>query len=629
MPRSGILSVFLNMQRCIEKAIDGLDTENCEEFLTQFFNKMRFHLNWKKAVPVLCNWKLLNGFMQQQNVFLEALAKDFCLKVPHLAAMCSANRLFAKDTLCRLMPLVPYDTPSRYLANHIVPTLGDFLWAHQRMHNLLNFNASNPTGHYKLHLDECCDYAIVERLHLLDRWESAIDVRRNFADTSKWGNRSHFRNELHRQKPIVGMDVSSMAEWTIPESGEVEFDYNSNRRPKKGTTPVSDKVWNHIMVTLYDSPLDEDSIMKALRRVSHIIALSSMNMRKMIGYFKKEQHRAECFTMFFFRITDIHNAKMFSSRFSSQQEVVNLQRRMGYVSFFPFVQPENAVFELDFAMHDQRLCASLLVALAVKEKAENLRDLLLVYPSGKEENFTSGMPAGWQTFDKVPKEGVFKCRYVCAPEDRKWEVRKKNAEVYGFYHIDALEKEVQWWTGLGEVPEDVLKFMEFCMWGVVEGRFKSLDDIFVKIDGPEGNGEISLKEMVAGLEKLNFKKFEGKDERDRINTVFRYLDPGGEGTVSKAEWKIFEQLWREFDLSVREWVHFMMLAFGDDLPTIWSILDTENDGELSMEDWLQAADDIGYFGPAHIVFSLLDYSDDGSISFDEFEVLEKYKQEES
>lgn len=123
---------------------------------------------------------------------------------------------------------------------------------------------------------------------------------------------------------------------------------------------------------------------------------------------------------------------------------------------------------------------------------------------------------------------------------------------------------------------------------------------------------------------MKFRKFEGKDERDRVMSVFRYLDPGGEGTISRKEWGILGQLWREFDLTVREFVHFMVIAFGEDLEQTWEVLDPIGSGSLNLEQWNTAVEDIGFFGPAEIIFALIDSSDDGEICYEEFSKLWEY-----
>ncbi|CAE8707736.1 unnamed protein product, partial [Polarella glacialis] len=90
------------------------------------------------------------------------------------------------------------------------------------------------------------------------------------------------------------------------------------------------------------------------------------------------------------------------------------------------------------------------------------------------------------------------------------------------------------------------------------------------------------------------------------------------------EWRILGQLWKEFDLTIREFCQFLVIAFGDSLEDAWSGLDDDGSGIISEEEWFQCVESIGYFGPARVVFALLDSSDDGDISYTEFSELQKY-----
>merc|ERR1711862_347040 len=97
----------------------------------------------------------------------------------------------------------------------------------------------------------------------------------------------------------------------------------------------------------------------------------------------------------------------------------------------------------------------------------------------------------------------------------------------------------------------------------------------------------------------------GPDKKDRVVTLFRYLDPGGEGSVSEEEWQILGQLWSEYNLSIREFVHFLQRTFGNDLHVAWDFLDIDGDGTLTCDEFLTAVEEIGFFGPARCVFGLM------------------------
>eukprot|EP00931_Biecheleriopsis_adriatica_P070532 TRINITY_DN44294_c0_g1_i1.p1 TRINITY_DN44294_c0_g1~~TRINITY_DN44294_c0_g1_i1.p1 ORF type:complete len:293 (-),score=56.55 TRINITY_DN44294_c0_g1_i1:53-859(-) len=234
-----------------------------------------------------------------------------------------------------------------------------------------------------------------------------------------------------------------------------------------------------------------------------------------------------------------------------------------------------------------------------------------------------GIPRSWCSQDRLPTSGVFRCKYVCAPEFRNIAYRRKLAATYGYFHQEYFDHDIRWWTGLKEAGDDVLDLLEFLI-----SRYNNVQEAFFEIDGgpaPDVNAELTLRELESGLKDIGCHKFDGPDEKERIGAVFRYLDPGGEGTVSLNEWQILGQLWDEFELSIREFVQFLEFVFGENLEVAWEGLDDDGSGELNEEEWFEAVKRIGYFGPARVVFALLDSSDDGNISWDEFKILENYK----
>jgi hypothetical protein len=322
----------------------------------------------------------------------------------------------------------------------------------------------------------------------------------------------------------------------------------------------------------------------------------------------------------------MYNSKLFKVRFEDPQEIVQLQERLGFATFFPFFQPENSSFDFDLHFYDHRLSASIYMQLCVAEKFQNLHSFEFIRTDGTkdEDIFEAGVPPSWRELHRIPKQGHFRACYRCAPEDRKFGQRKNLAKTYGYYDIDVEAEDVHWTTGLGEVPADVLEFMEFLM---VKG-FSHCDEFYDKIDAPFGM--INFKQFLEALHKLGCKKFAHQDpqvESDRVMSVFRFLDPGGEGTVTRAEFSVLDQLWKEFILSTKEFVHFLVLTFGNNLRDAWEVFDDDFSGEITCLEWVHAVKEIGYFGPSEVVFSLLDTTDDGSIEWKEFQVLETYKRE--
>jgi Ca2+-binding EF-hand superfamily protein len=384
---------------------------------------------------------------------------------------------------------------------------------------------------------------------------------------------------------------------------------------------LTDKTFEELLMGLYESDCKPDGKIKAMRGLSHYFSITAMQMRTMLGNFPTAEQRSDIFVIFFLRIVDIENAKLFTVRFEKQEERTMLMHRLGFAVFFPFLQPENQRFFLGFAQWDQRVCMSMLVKLSNVEKVSNIRDPIYTRGDGTVDPLTLGVPRSWESISALPADGTFSCTYVCAPEDRKFETRKMLSQQYSYFNTqNVLEDHVSWWTGLTEPPEDVLDFLEF----IIGYGFPNAGKCFEFIDGVGGNGVITLREFEEGVEEMKCHKFVGKTATERIHGIFRYLDPGGEGSVSREEWGVMGQLWQEFELSVREFVDFLVRVFGPDLHVAWEYLDESGDGELDEDEWMQAVDRIGYFGPAKVVFGLLDNSDDGNISEEEFLVLIKY-----
>lgn len=61
-----------------------------------------------------------------------------------------------------------------------------------------------------------------------------------------------------------------------------------------------------------------------------------------------------------------------------------------------------------------------------------------------------GIPRSWEFQERVPQRGTFKCAYVCAPDERNWEYRKKLFECFALTELRVSEKEVNWWTNVHE-----------------------------------------------------------------------------------------------------------------------------------------------------------------------------------
>lgn len=618
VPTTGCVTLTFNIEKALEAELKDVTDSDHVGFLNKHFAFVKLVPGFRKVIPLIAAWKRLNGRLVEQDAFLQALSKDFILSLAQIEVLCKCSPSEAPKIVSSMLPSLPISEQMRYMGMRLLTNIGDFIRVQEALQTLVDFNLSNATGHYKLNLGSSAHFTVAQQLLLLDRWESGADRRCGRFDISQRGNRSHVRNETYQGRPL-NLFFITIAEWCLPEASELEFDYVSSVRPPRGAESLSSQCFDSILVHIHASECPTSTKIAVLRNISHHFYVTSMQMRELLGMFRTAEERADTFVIFFMRVLDVQNSKSFTVRFEKPEELQALQERLGYAVFLPFIQPENRYFELILSRYDQRLCACVLVGLAAREKPSNIKAPMYILPDGKIDPLPLGVPRSWDSMDKIPKEGRFHFTYNCAPEDRKFAARKDLQFTYSYFTVTVPDEEVLWWTGLNEVPPDMIELLEFMI-----GTFPNANKAFKAIDGENGNGEITRKEFIEGLEELGCKKFQGKDEDARINAIFRYLDPGGEGSVSHDEWQIFAQLWREFQLTVHEFVCFLVRVFGPDLKDAWANLDDDGSGELTLEEWVNAITEYGYFGPTAVVFNLLDNSDDGNISIEEFMVLENY-----
>ncbi|CAK9011889.1 unnamed protein product [Durusdinium trenchii] len=484
--REGILTFTFNVESAIAAKWSEIADDDFITFLNAHLELMRFTPHRIKMRPLLANWKAISGMPMEQETFLTALASDFNMILPYLEYMVQACPEAGTQTLFRLIPSLKRDGSSMYLATALFPEMEDFLVTVREMEAYMLFNPQNPTGHYKLKLENSTDFAVAQQLLLLDRWESVVNKRNRRQDVSQRGNQSQLRNECHMGRSLH-LSVKMLTEWVIPEFGEFECDYVTSNHPKKGSKPLSDDLWEELMMCMYDSPCEPQDRLKVLKTISHQIFLSSLHIRQMVGFFRNDLDREDALVFFWPRVVDKYNAKVFRVRFEKQEDVVRLQERLGYASFFPFIQPENAKFRYNMAVYEQRLAASLIVTLAQRENPGNIKGYnasenlpTFERPDGTFDPLTMGVPRSWADFKQCPTKGIFSGSYKCAPENRDYEFRRRLAETYGYYDSKIMastrEQDIMWWTGLMEPPEDILDLLEFLI-----SRFQNVDEAFRKI----------------------------------------------------------------------------------------------------------------------------------------------------
>lgn len=240
--REGVLTFTFNVESAIAAKWGEIADDDVVAFLNAHLDLMRFTPHRIKMRPLLANWKAISGMPMEQETFLSALASDFNMVVPYLEYMVKACPEASTQILFRLIPSLKRTGANMYLATSLFLNMEDLLVTLRDMEAYMLFNPQNPTGHYKLSLENSTDFAVAQQLLLLDRWECVVNRRNRRVDVSQRGNQSQLRNECHQGRSLH-LSVNTLNEWVIPEFGEFECDYVTSYHPKKGSKPLSDALW--------------------------------------------------------------------------------------------------------------------------------------------------------------------------------------------------------------------------------------------------------------------------------------------------------------------------------------------------------------------------------------------------
>lgn len=616
VPTEGKLSFTFSLQEVMTKFFAGVRDDDFAGMLDNHFSLTRVFPPKKKEIALFTQWKKREGQSVEQLTLLEAMSKDFQFTYPQFVVMCK-SRCDIEEVAWRLLPCVSGRERTRFLSLLQMQSVSSYVALMKRGQNLSNFNVENPTGSYDLDLGNWLDSSIAEQLLLLDRWECSVAIRRKLEVVSQTGIPSQVRNPKYGDRPI---GVRVISEFLLPEAGQLTFDYVSSKRPVQDASPLDSQFFDQILLAMQHSECSSTDKINAIGVTSHFWYLSALQMRTVMGIFKDSHIRAEIFVRLVMRLIDLQHEKIFRSRFRDQIEFQNLMDRLGHLTFLPIIQPEQTEFVFHLAVWDQRSACNILLNLAAEESRANLKEFSYTREDGTVDEFPLGIPRSWDSFDAMPTTGTFRTSYICSPEDRKYKTRRALARRYGFYETPEDEDDVCWWASLSHCPEDVIEFVEF-----LHTHFKNIWIPFQKIDGDGGNGEVSWNEFKEGLKTIGCDKFLGQDSEQRARIVFRYLDPGGEGTISQREWAVLEQILQSIQLCIKEFVEFCERTFGSNLNDAWERLDADGSGEIDRTEWLEACESLGFFGILNPIFSFLDKDDEGTVSIDEFALLKKYQ----
>jgi len=600
VPTSGILSFILSF----DSARDALvpETEGADVrfrgprplaglYLDRHFAKLRPKLTFRKVVCLLAQFRSLKGRPDEQKLILEALSMDFSLEYDFLQTICE-DSFNSVDTVCMLLAGVHRSQVRLFLTLTQLPRLREYIKVYRRCERLFIFNADSPGGRYNLDLKNPADYAVAEMIKMLDSWETAVARKQKVEDRSQHGNWSSVRNCSYQN-----LVMTSLADWIIPYFETLELDFVSWRRPPSDAQAFPTHRWDETMVKLSQAPLAGRAKVQVLRGVSDRLYLSSMQCRQLVGVFGDSESRMEVLCCVLTRLSDPQNMKLVQSRLDAA-DWQELRKRMGTLTLFPYIQPEQASFVFDTSIPEDRVAASLIVKLNHKEtKRSNIRDPRFVMVDKSDFAFDRGVPLGWQNDQAIPSGGILTWQYMCSPEDRSMEMRKDFLIRYGGWNVDISNLNVTWCSFLQGVPSAVSSFLIHVM-----RHFKNdLRAAFRMIDGPDGNGKLTLMEFKMAVANLGWTEFQ---DPEKGTEIFRYLDPDGGGSITYDEWQVMNGLLKELQLTVLELLQHVDYTFGN-IEVAHALLDKDGSRAVEFGEWQKATNSMGYFGPSEVIYRYL------------------------
>jgi len=391
---------------------------------------------------------------------------------------------------------------------------------------------------------------------------------------------------------------------------------------KYGAPEVTSVVFRNMLLVLGQTRATPTGKIEAIRNVAHLLNLRCTQLREMLGILESSELRADMVVTLFLRVTDIWNEKLFRVRFEDAKDVFILQRRLGACTFFPYIQPEQILFEYDFAFHDQRIAGHMMCVVDAREGGNGITKYSLTREDGTLDPLPQGVPKLWETLARMPTSGVFRGHYNCSPDDRCVKFRAELLAKYANWTFEVEIKNVMWWASLSEAPEDVVTYLEFMI-----PRFPCINTAYGAVRncagigcGGMGANGFNLHTFEESISSMGCRRFEGAHQHDRIKGIFRYLDSSAEGEISKPEWKLLEELWQEIKLSVDEFKKFLHRTFHGNLRLAWDFFH-EGSGEITIEEWCTAVLRVGYYGPVAQTFHFIDLDFGGTISWEEFEAM--------
>ena len=250
------------------------------------------------------------------------------------------------------------------------------------------FNWINPTGHWRLDLQNRIQRSVMMQLIAVNIVESKASKKSKRGDTSQNGNWCNFRNEkLDGNQCAIDMDFSK----TLPWRGILEFDYVSTTRPHPNVEEISDDDFGDLIHKLDLTTRRRcDISMSAMKLLELQLAVtnyyfSSNRVINILDCFSEDDlTQARVVIVLFCRITDLYNLDQVF-RHLSAAATQDIFERLGVLNCINPLKPTHNL-KLNMRYMDCRILAHTFLSMSSLENGDQLKqhprsdvDIIVMY----------------------------------------------------------------------------------------------------------------------------------------------------------------------------------------------------------------------------------------------------------
>ena len=250
------------------------------------------------------------------------------------------------------------------------------------------FNWLNPTGHWRLDLNNRCQRAVMMQLIALNIVESKASKKAKRGDTSQKGNWCNYRNEKINGTPCaIDMEFSK----SLPFRGVLEFDYVSTTRPPPDAQEISDDDFSDFIIKLdlttrrrCDISMSAMKLLELQLAVTNYYFKASRVINIMDCFSEDDNTQARVVIVLFCRILDLHNLETVF-RHVTAAATQDVFVRLGLLNCINPLKPTHNL-KLNMRYMDCRILAHTFLSMSSLENGDQLKqhprsdiDIIVLY----------------------------------------------------------------------------------------------------------------------------------------------------------------------------------------------------------------------------------------------------------